>query len=209
MKKDFFLNGFTAIAIVGMALSACTDNEPDYGLGTEAKGEYVIASSVTASGNTTNVLLTSETLDKGTVSTVNNGLVNDGATQWVFYKNQYLYALTYNQGNAGTTRSYIMDSNNEVKARSGEFAVKRFTTYGIYDKYIMTSSTGDGPTAYADENGYLPKMFLEFISKYVNDKMYQRCFCFLIWTYLLKHLQRMILKIRLICPKTSWEMENM
>ena len=35
MKKDFFLNGFTAIAIVGMALSACTDNEPDYGLGTE------------------------------------------------------------------------------------------------------------------------------------------------------------------------------
>ena len=160
MKKDFFLNGFAAIAIVGMALSACTDNEPDYGSGTEAKGEYVIASSVTASGNTTNVLLTSETLDKGTVSTVNNGLVNDGATQWVFYKNQYLYALTYNQGNAGTTRSYIMDSNNEVKARSGEFAVKRFTTYGIYDKYIMTSSTGDGPTAYADENGYLPKMFL-------------------------------------------------
>lgn len=160
MKKDFFLNGFAAIAIVGMALSACTDNEPDYGSGTEAKGEYVIASSVTASGNTTNVLLTSETLDKGTVSTVNNGLVNDGATQWVFYKNQYLYALTYNQGNAGTTPSYIMDSNNEVKARSGEFAVKRFTTYGIYDKYIMTSSTGDGPTAYADENGYLPKMFL-------------------------------------------------
>ena len=160
MKKVFFLNGFVAIAIVGMVLSACTDNEPDYGSGTEAKGEYVIASSVTASGNTTNVLLTSETLDKGTVSTVNNGLVNDGATQWVFYKNQYLYALTYNQGNAGTTRSYIMDSNNEVKARSGEFAVKRFTTYGIYDKYIMTSSTGDGPTAYADENGYLPKMFL-------------------------------------------------
>lgn len=30
MKKDFFLNGFAAIAIVGMALSACTDNEPDY-----------------------------------------------------------------------------------------------------------------------------------------------------------------------------------
>lgn len=44
MKKDFFLNGFAAIAIVGMALSACTDNEPDYGSGTEAKGEYVIAS---------------------------------------------------------------------------------------------------------------------------------------------------------------------
>lgn len=37
MKKVFFLNGFVAIAIVGMVLSACTDNEPDYGSGTEVK----------------------------------------------------------------------------------------------------------------------------------------------------------------------------
>lgn len=42
MKKDFFLNGFAAIAIVGMALSACTDNEPDYGSGTEAKGDMLL-----------------------------------------------------------------------------------------------------------------------------------------------------------------------
>ena len=84
----------------------------------------------------------------------------DGASQWVFYKDRYLYGLTYNQGNAGTTRSYVMNSNNEVQARSGEFAVKRFTTYGIYDKYIITASTGDGPTEYADGNLYLPKMFL-------------------------------------------------
>ena len=42
MKKDFLLNGFIATAMAGMALSACTDNEPDYGSGTEAKGEYVI-----------------------------------------------------------------------------------------------------------------------------------------------------------------------
>ena len=160
MKKNNFLTGFFATAITGLALTACTDNEPSLGGGTEGRGEYVIASSVTASGNTTNVLLTSETLNGGTVSTINNGLVNDGATQWVFYKDQYLYGLTYNQGNAGTTRSYFMNANYEVQARSGEYAVKRFTTYGIYDKYIMTSSTGDGPTEYADENGYLTKMFL-------------------------------------------------
>ena len=160
MKKNFFLNGLFATAMVGLTLTACSDDEQGNGAGTVGKGEYVIAASVTASGNTTNVLLTSETLNGGTVSTINNGLVNDGATQWVFYKDQYLYGLTYNQGNAGTTRSYFMNANYEVQARSGEYAVKRFTTYGIYDKYIMTSSTGDGPTEYADENGYLPKMFL-------------------------------------------------
>ena len=161
MKKNFFLAGLFVTAMTGLALTSCTDTEvPGGGNNNETKGDFVVAASVTASGNTTNVLLTSKTLDEGSVSTVNNGLVNDGASQWVFYKDQYLYGLTYNQGNAGTTRSYIMNSANEVQARSGEFAVKRFTTYGIYDKYIITASTGDGPTEYADDKQYLPKMFL-------------------------------------------------
>ena len=161
MKKNFFLAGLFATAMTGLALTSCTETEvPGGGNNNETKGDFVAAASVTASGNTTNVLLTSKTLDEGSVSTVNNGLVNDGASQWVFYKDQYLYGLTYNQGNAGTTRSYIMNSANEVQARSGEFAVKRFTTYGIYDKYIITASTGDGPTEYADDKQYLPKMFL-------------------------------------------------
>ena len=161
MKKNFFIAGLFATAMTGLALTSCTDTEvPGGGNNNETKGDFVVAASVTASGNTTNVLLTSKTLDEGSVSTVNNGLVTDGGSQWVFYKDQYLYGLTYNQGNAGTTRSYIMNSANEVQARSGEFAVKRFTTYGIYDKYIITASTGDGPTEYADDKQYLPKMFL-------------------------------------------------
>ena len=160
MKKNFFLNGLFATAMVGLTLTACSDDEQGNGAGTVGKGEYVIAASVTASGNTTNVLVNAESLDEGTVTTINNGVVNDGATYWVFFKEQYLYALTYNQGEAGGTRSYIMDASGELKKRSAEFGVKRFTTYGIYDKYIMTSSTGDGPTEWNDENGYTPKVFL-------------------------------------------------
>lgn len=161
MKKNLLLAGLFASAMAGSVLTSCTDTEvPGGGNANGSKGDFVVASSVTASNNTVNVLLTSKTLDEGVISTVNNGLVNDGASQWVFYKDRYLYGLTYNQGNAGTTRSYVMNSNNEVQARSGEFAVKRFTTYGIYDKYIITASTGDGPTEYADGNLYLPKMFL-------------------------------------------------
>lgn len=162
MKKNLLLTGLFATAMTGVVLTACTDvDDSGNGGGNESKGEYVIASSVEASGgNSTHVLLTSETLDGGTITTVNNGLVNDGATQWVFYRDRYLYGLTYNQGNAGTTRSYIMNAQNELQARSKEFAVKRFTTYGIYGKYIMTSSTGDGPAAWADGNGYVPKVFL-------------------------------------------------
>jgi hypothetical protein len=149
--------------MAGLTLTAC-DDDPSIGGGDggddDNNAEYVIAASVTASGNTTNVLVNAESLDEGTVTTINNGVVNDGATYLVFFKEQYLYALTYNQGEAGGTRSYIMDASGELKKRSAEFGVKRFTTYGIYDKYIMTSSTGDGPTEWNDENGYTPKVFL-------------------------------------------------
>ena len=124
MKKNLLSAVLLTSAMAGTALTSCTDTEvPGGGNNSGTKGDFVIASSVTASSNTTNVLLTSKTLDEGSVSTINNGLVNDGASQWVFYKNRYLYGLTYNQGSAGTTRSYVMNSNHEVQARSGEFAV--------------------------------------------------------------------------------------
>jgi hypothetical protein len=86
--------------------------------------------------------------------------VNDGASYWVFYGDKYLYGLTYNQGNAGTTRSYVMNEDYTLAARPAEYAVRRFTTYGIYDRYIMTFSTGDGPAEWADANGFIPKSFL-------------------------------------------------
>lgn len=60
MKKNFFLAGLFATAMTGLALTSCTDTEvPGGGNNNETKGDFVVAASVTASGNTTNVLLTS------------------------------------------------------------------------------------------------------------------------------------------------------
>lgn len=126
----------------------------------QPQGKYVIAASVQGSNATSYVLLTAESLDEGTVSAVNNGLVNDGATQWVFHGTNYLYALTYNQGNAGTTRSYTLGSDGQMHARDIEYKVSRFSSYGSYNNYILTTSTGDGPADQADANGYLPKTLL-------------------------------------------------
>lgn len=163
-KKNLLRNLAFACGIMVSAAS-CSDDTPNNsninnGNDNNSSSKYVIAASVTASGNTTNVLLTAPSLDEGTVSTKNNGLVNDGATQWIYFENKYLYGLAYNQGNAGVTTSFYLNSNNEIKKRNGEFAIRRFTTFGTYGKYIMTTSTGDGPTEWNDENGYTPKSFL-------------------------------------------------
>lgn len=128
--------------------------------GAETESSFVIAAQVVASAQTTNVLVGAASLSDGSVSVSGQGLVNDGASQWVFYGQDYLYALTYNQGNAATTRSYVLGANGDITARDNEFLVKRYTTYGLYDRFIMTASTGDGPASQADANGYLPKTFL-------------------------------------------------
>lgn len=73
---------------------------------------------------------------------------------------KYLYALNYHQGNAGTTQSFVMDAAHNITKRTQEYNVNRFTTYGFYDGYIMTTSSGNGPKELADANGYIPKSFL-------------------------------------------------
>ena len=162
MKKNHLLAGLFAATLAGMALASCSEDEPangGNGSGTSA-GNYVIAATVTSSSTDTYVLLTASSLDEGEITTQGNGLVNEGATYWVFYGNRYLYALNYNQGEAGTTQSFIMNAAGSLEKRSQEYYVNRFTTYGYYDRYIMTTSTGDGPSDLKDENGYVPQSFL-------------------------------------------------
>lgn len=153
---------FTTItaALLIASITACESPSPsNTNPIPDTERPYVIASQGTFSNTTTNALLTAESLERGTIG-MTNGLVNDGASYWVFWGDKYLYGLTYNQGNAGTTRSYVMNADYTLSERSAEYAVRRFTTVGTYQEYVMTTSTGDGPTEWADENGYLPKSIL-------------------------------------------------
>ena len=130
MKK--FLSKFAIAMVAVVGLVACeqggVENRPQQG----DVRPYVIASQGTFSNTTTNALLTAESLAGGTIG-MEHGLVNDGASYWVFWGDKYLYGLTYNQGNAGTTRSYVMNGDYTLTARSAEYAVRRFNNVGVYD----------------------------------------------------------------------------
>lgn len=168
MKKTF-LFGVMAAALAVPALTSCSDSdEPNKGEEPEGtNGKFVFATTVQGSNATSYVLLTGESLDEGTLSPVNNGLLNDGATQWVFHKN-YLYALTYNQGNAGTTRSYILGANGEMEARGTEYRISRFSSYGAYDNDILTMATGESADV-VDGNGYHAMMLNVTYLDVVNE----------------------------------------
>ena len=167
MKKNYLMAAFAATIMgMGCLLSSCSENNsmfPENGesgngeiIDTAEHSKYVIAASV---GNA-NYLLTADTLDEGTISAKKNGLTTESATQWIFYKDKYLYRLVYNQGNAGVTSSYVLNAAGKIEERDNTYEIKRFTSYGIYKNYIITSSTGNLGESYADKNGYLPKGFL-------------------------------------------------
>lgn len=156
--NKFLIKGI-ALAILTLSLStACSDdNSPtDPNDGTNAASSYVVAAGV----ETANYLLTADKLNEGFITTVKSGLETESGTYWVYYKDQYLYRLAYNQGEAGLTTSYILDKNGKVQERDYEYRIKRFTSYGIYKDYIITTSTGDLGEDLKDENDYLPKGFL-------------------------------------------------
>lgn len=155
MKKSFLMT-VLAVALTGCFITACEDDPNTSNSNTMGSGEYVIAASL----DDGNYLITSDKLTEGSTTIEGNGVETPTGTYWIFYKDQYLYRLVYNQGNAGVTSSYVMKSNYQVEERSKTYEVKRFTSYGIYGDYIMTTSTGDLTQEYADENNYLPKGIL-------------------------------------------------
>ena len=165
MKKNYFNRSLAVILCLSLTIS-CDDHVSggDDG-GDGALSDFVIAASV----GDANYLLISDKLDEGSVSAKNNGLTTESGTQWIFYQDKYLYRLVYNQGNAGVTSSYVLNEKGKAEERDNTYEIKRFTSYGIYKNYIITSSTGNLGENMSDGNGFLPKGFLLSYLDVVNE----------------------------------------
>lgn len=154
MKRNLYY-GPLATLLSALILTGCSEDDgPASGYDGPGTPKFVFATSVETSAGTKYVLLTSDSLDEGTVSAVNNGCTNDGATQWVFNGN-YLYGLTYNQANSGTTHRFTLGNDGQMKADPTEYFVSRFSSYGIYKNYIISMAAAENANFQA--NGYHPQ----------------------------------------------------
>lgn len=154
--RKFLLRGFASALVLSSVLASCSSD--DSSSSPEEPNENVISKFIVSGAvSDANYVLTTDNLDAGTISAVNNGLVTESGTYWIFWKDQYLYRLAYNQGNAGISSSYFLDNSGNVVERPYTYEIKRFTSYGLYNDYIITTATGDLGTEYADTNGFLPK----------------------------------------------------
>ncbi len=143
------LCAFAMTAATGF--TACSDdettsdnnNKPD----TTKPGAYVIP----VSSDDATYLLTAQSLDKDTtISVVGQGYESVSASYWIF-KNDELFGLVYNQGNAGTGASYYLNSQGQLE-KDLEYTMSRFSTAGTFGDHIITVSTGNSTTTDAAGN---------------------------------------------------------
>lgn len=138
------LCAFAMTAATGF--TACSDDETtDNGTvnpNPEVKpGAYVIP----VSSDDASYLLTAQSLDKDTtISVVGQGFESVSASYWIF-KNDELFGLVYNKGNAGTGASYYLNAQGQLE-KDLEYTMSRFSTVGTFGNEIITVSTGNSTT---------------------------------------------------------------
>ncbi|MDR0733637.1 MAG: DUF4374 domain-containing protein [Dysgonamonadaceae bacterium] len=109
----------------------------------EKKGAFFIA----ATGESTQYILQVDNPETGTTSISNNikTLELSGYT-WIFNSNpSAAVGLIYQQGDPGVGLGYVADENGSLR-ESGQFLItSRFTSYGFFDRYALTSVGGVTP----------------------------------------------------------------
>lgn len=113
-KINFFYSAFLLLTVA--FFSSCSDDEG--AIPTEENNEtgtkYIITSSPIASEGVADYLLTVDDLTSGTVSTVGNGIEQDGTYRYYITSNNKFFSLLYGQGNPGAVTTYELNAEGQL-----------------------------------------------------------------------------------------------
>ncbi|MFI3259340.1 MAG: DUF4374 domain-containing protein [Rikenellaceae bacterium] len=150
MKRNYFLRSLFFAAAVAVAATSCsTDDEDGVDVGTDSDGSgsdstpELVASSYVVAVTTTDgadYLLYTDELGSSDLSVLGAGVETDLASaQWYFYKDQRIFGLLYSDGDPAPMETYVMGETRPVFGM--EYTSYRFTTYGTWGDYMVTSSS--------------------------------------------------------------------
>jgi len=137
MKTNF--NYFLALAsTVTFGLTSCGTDDPNPGpVGPPAESRFIIASTPLASDGVADYLLTAESLTEGSVSTLGNGVEQDGTYRYyVTHKNKF-FSMLYGQGNPGAVTTYQLNAEGALQKLS-DFQSETVQAFGpMNDDIVM------------------------------------------------------------------------
>jgi hypothetical protein len=102
---------FTTALCITMAFNACKKKEEHI----PTKGNYVITATPIASQGVADYLLTTSELEQGTISTVGNGIEQDGTYRYYVVHKGKFFSLLYGQGNPGAVTAYELTDDGTLK----------------------------------------------------------------------------------------------
>ncbi|MDR2650757.1 MAG: DUF4374 domain-containing protein [Prevotellaceae bacterium] len=146
-KKSIFkktiLMGF--ISCLSLAFISCEDNDNPV---PKSVGAFFLS----VNGETTEYIIQTDNLETGDLSIASNReeLEQTGHT-WIFNNNPSVaIGLIYQQGEPGIGLGFGVDEEGKLQELANFHINSRFTSYGFFDKYALTSVGGQ---TFTDENG--------------------------------------------------------
>lgn len=149
MKTNFNYLLVLATAVT-VGFFSCNTDDPKPGPEIPlAESKYIIASTPLASDGVADYLLTAESLTQGTVSTVGNGVEQDGTYRYyVTHKNKF-FSMLYGQGNPGAVTTYQLNSKGDLEKLS-DFQSETVQAFGPMNDDIVMVKISRGTS---DPNG--------------------------------------------------------
>ncbi len=136
------------LALTALFTTACSeinddniapdDQEQGDGSDTDIQSQYVIA--VSPASDAADILLYSDSMESGDLTVLGSG-VETGliSAQWYFYNDQRVFGFKYSDGDPTPMQTFISDGTKPVAGNTYESY--RFTTYGTWGDYVVTSSS--------------------------------------------------------------------
>lgn len=113
MKSNF--QRFALSALIGAGLlTGCNDDPNPNPPAETATSRYIIASTPLSSDGVADYLLTAESLTEGAISTLGNGVEQDGTYRYYVTAGNKFFSMLYGQGNPGAVTTYELDNTGAL-----------------------------------------------------------------------------------------------
>lgn len=144
--KESLLKKALLMGVVSLAALGCSKDNSSSPDGDSGTGSKYFISATTEDGS---YLLTTDDLTTGQVTTTGTGIELASSYTWVF-NTEYATAigLIYAQGDPGVGLGYGLDGSGNLVKKGSDFQItSRFTTYGPFENYVVTSVGAQTSTA--------------------------------------------------------------
>lgn len=137
MKKNSTLALFAAfIAFTAFSCSSDDKSENSEGGSDTGKTKYIITATTGATG-VADYLLTADDVSTGTISTVGNGVEQDGTYRYYITAENNFFSLLYGQGNPGAVTTYNLNAEGNLVKKSN-FQAETVHVFAAVNSDILT-----------------------------------------------------------------------